>query len=276
MTIVTWTGREVAALRAALRDTQVQFADRIGCSLEAVGKWERRGADITLSAKYSECMDTTRRRLDDEQRARFDVALREQDSTLQTAGAEVSSLSSVKDLFDPQKVDDVRRRDFGATILGLPALAVGVAKSDTISTPIEMSDVVSGARVAPELVDYFQSQLSGHYTADMYLGPLYLIPTVQAQTELIARLAGTADTPVRWGLLEIGTAYAALLGWLYQDAGNRAASAKWRGATLSLAHRCGNPQLISYALSNMAMLALDDSDGRTVVDYARAALGRVS
>lgn len=272
MTIVTWTGREVAALRAALRDTQIQFADRIGCSIEAVGKWERRGAEITLGAKYAECMDTTRRRLDDEQRARFDVALREQGSNPGTAGAEVSLLSTAKNSFDPQKVDDVRRRDFGASILGLPALAVGVAKSDTTSVPIEMSDVTSGGRVAPELVDYFRSQLSGHYTADMYLGPLYLIPTVQAQTELIARLAGTAEPPVRWGLLEIGTAYAALLGWLYQDAGNRAASAKWRGTTLSLAHRCGNPQLISYALSNMAMLALDDNDGRTVIDYARAAL----
>ncbi|MEV0043128.1 hypothetical protein AB0H60_06400 [Nocardia rhamnosiphila] len=75
MTIIRWTGLEVAALRTALRDTQVQFADRIGCSLEAVGKWERRGADITLGAKYSECMDTTHSRLDDEQRARFDAAL---------------------------------------------------------------------------------------------------------------------------------------------------------------------------------------------------------
>ncbi|WP_280419041.1 helix-turn-helix domain-containing protein [Nocardia carnea] len=72
MTIIKWTGLEVAALRTALRDTQVQFADRIGCSIESVGKWERRGADITLGAKYAECMDTARRRLDDEQAARFE------------------------------------------------------------------------------------------------------------------------------------------------------------------------------------------------------------
>ncbi len=78
MTIITWTGLEVAALRAALRDTQAQFADRIGCSVEAVGKWERRGADITLGAKYSECMDTACGRLDDEQRARFDAVLHQE------------------------------------------------------------------------------------------------------------------------------------------------------------------------------------------------------
>jgi hypothetical protein len=50
------------------------------------------------------------------------------------------------------------------------------------------------------------------------------------------------------------------------------ASAKWRDTTLSLAHRCGDTQVISYALSNMAMLALDQGDGRAVTDYARAAL----
>ena len=128
------------------------------------------------------------------------------------------------------------------------------------------------APVAPELVDYFRAQLAGHYTADMYLGPLHLIPTVQTQAELITRLAGAADAPVRRGLLDTGAAYAALLGWLYQDAGDLSASARWRDVTLSLAHRSGDAQLISYALTNKAMLALDQGDGRAVVDFARAAL----
>lgn len=127
------------------------------------------------------------------------------------------------------------------------------------------------APVAPELVSYFRDQLAGHYTADMYLGPRHLIPTVQTQADLITQLAATADPPVRQGLLDTGAAYAALLGWLYQDAGDLAASARWRDTTLSLAHRSGDPQLISYALTNKAMLALDQGDGRAVVDYARAA-----
>lgn len=131
------------------------------------------------------------------------------------------------------------------------------------------------APVAPEVVDYFRAQLAGHYTADMYLGPLHLIPTVQTQAELITRLAGAADAPVRRGLLDTGAAYAALLGWLYQDAGDLAASARWRDSTLSLAHRSGDPQLVSYALMNKAMLALDQGDGAAVVDFAQAALSNV-
>ncbi|NKY44292.1 helix-turn-helix transcriptional regulator [Nocardia cerradoensis] len=271
MTIVTWTGLEVAALRAALRDTQVQFADRIGCSVEAVGKWERRGSDITLGAKYSECMDTACERLDDEQRTRFDAGLQAPIDVQHAVGTKGSPPSGASVGRGAQEVDNVRRRDFATAIIGLPALAAGVANSDPTATRAEVPDLMCSTRVAPELVDYFRSQLSGHYTADMYLGPLYLIPTVRAQTELIGCLVDTADTTVRHGLLEVGTAYAALLGWLYQDAGNLATSAKWRDATLSFAHRCGNPELISYALSNMAMLALDGGEGRTVVDFARAA-----
>ncbi|MEV3962960.1 hypothetical protein AB0M34_19000 [Nocardia sp. NPDC050193] len=263
---------EVTALRTALRDTQDQFVDRIGCSVEAVSKWERRGATITLGAKYSECMDTAHSRLDDEQRARFDAALRDSDERHQIAPGASSGLGDTGVVLEVQEVDEVRRRDFGTTVMGLSALAASVANPDVGVTYVPVSDMVSSAGVAPELVDYFRSQLAGHYTADMYLGPRYLIPTVQTQTELIAHLAGTADAPVRRGLLEIGTAYAALLGWLYQDAGDRSASGKWRDTTLSLAHRSGDSQLVSYALSNMAMLALDNRDGRAVIDYARAAM----
>jgi transcriptional regulator with XRE-family HTH domain len=132
------------------------------------------------------------------------------------------------------------------------------------------------APVAPEVIGYFRSQLAGHYAADVYLGPLHLIPTVLTQAELIKSLAGAADAPVRQGLLDTGAAYAALLGWLYQDAGNLTESARWRDATLSLAHRSGDPQLVSYALTNKAMLALDQGDGRAVTDFAQAALAPAS
>ncbi len=126
--------------------------------------------------------------------------------------------------------------------------------------------------VAPELVDYFRGQLPGHYQADMFLGPRHLIPTVKTQTELIIQLIQTAEAGVRRDLLGVGAAYAALLGWLYQDAGDLRSSARWRDLTLGLAHRSGDIQLVSYALTNKAMMAVDLGDGRAVVDFAQAAL----
>jgi hypothetical protein len=126
----------------------------------------------------------------------------------------------------------------------------------------------SSPRGIPKLAE----QLPGHYKADMWLGPRHLIPTVTTQAQLIKELVHAADVPVRRGLLGAGVAYAALLGWLYQDAGDVNRSGLWRAVALDMAHRSQDPQLISYALTNKAMLAIDVGDGRTVVDYAESAL----
>lgn len=126
--------------------------------------------------------------------------------------------------------------------------------------------------VAPELVSYFREQLPGHYRADMFLGPHHLIPTVLAQVQLIGQLVGSADDGTRHDLLGIGVAYAALLGWLHQDAGDMGESGQWRSAALGMAHRSGDRQLVSYALSNLAMHSADLRNGVAVVDFAQAAL----
>lgn len=145
-------------------------------------------------------------------------------------------------------------------------LEISISAIDTPTYPPHQGPV------APELVMYFLEQLPGHYKADMWLGPRHLIPTVTTQAQLIKELAHAADAPVRRGLLGAGVAYAALLGWLHQDAGDIHRSELWRTIALDMAHRSQDPQLISYALTNKAMLAVDVGDGRTVVDYAEAAL----
>lgn len=52
-----WTGREVAAFRAALGATREAFAAYTGVSSEAVRKWERRRETIELTAPYAARMD---------------------------------------------------------------------------------------------------------------------------------------------------------------------------------------------------------------------------
>jgi hypothetical protein len=133
--------------------------------------------------------------------------------------------------------------------------------------------------VAPELVGYFLHQLPGHYAADAFLGPHHLIPPVLAQAQLIGQLVAAAEDGVRRELLRVGVAYAELLGWLHQDAGHVRESAHWRDVALAMAHRSGDRQVVSYALSNKAMHAADMHDGPAVVDFAQAALddpGRLS
>lgn len=127
--------------------------------------------------------------------------------------------------------------------------------------------------VDPALITYFQEQLEGHYRADMLLGPHDLIGTVSAQYQLIDKLVRSARGETRRGLLRVGAAYAALVGWLYQDAGDLGAATFWRGVTQEIAVRSRDPHLIGYSLVNQAQVRTDLGDGHGVIDLCEAALG---
>ncbi len=131
---------------------------------------------------------------------------------------------------------------------------------------------VSPQHVDPALIDYFQQQLEGHYRADMFLGPHDLIGTVSAQYQLIDKLVRSAAGETRRGLLRVGAAYAALVGWLYQDAGDMDGASFWRGVTQEIAMRSRDPHLIGYSLVNQAQVRTDLGDGYAVIDLCEAAL----
>ncbi|MFF2852968.1 Twin-arginine translocation pathway signal [Streptomyces sp. NPDC058001] len=131
---------------------------------------------------------------------------------------------------------------------------------------------VAPQHVDPALIDYFQQQLEGHYRADMFLGPHDLIGTVSAQYQLIDKLIRSAKGETRRGLLCVGAAYAALVGWLYQDAGDMDGASFWRGVTQEIAMRSRDPHLIGYSLVNQAQVRTDLGDGPAVVDLCEAAL----
>ncbi|MEU9919529.1 Twin-arginine translocation pathway signal [Streptomyces sp. NPDC051001] len=131
---------------------------------------------------------------------------------------------------------------------------------------------VAQQNVDPALIDYFQTQLEGHYRADMFLGPHDLIGTVSAQYQLIDKLVRSAKGETRRGLLRVGAAYAALIGWLYQDAGDMDGASFWRGVTQEIAMRSRDVHLIGYSLVNQAQVRTDLGDGRAVVDLCEAAL----
>lgn len=131
---------------------------------------------------------------------------------------------------------------------------------------------IAAQYVDPALIDYFQTQLEGHYRADMLLGPHDLIGTVSAQYQLIDKLLRSARGGTRLGLLRVGAAYSALVGWLYQDAGDMDGASFWRGVTQEIAMRSRDPHLIGYSLVNQAQMRTDLGDGYAVIDLCEAAL----
>ncbi len=126
--------------------------------------------------------------------------------------------------------------------------------------------------VAPELADYFASQLAGHYSADRFLGPTQLIPVAASQYELLCNLANAATGSLRSDLWSVAAGYAGFLGWLYQDAGDLGTSSHWLNEMLERAHRSQDIQLICFTLHNKAMLQADTKDGGGVLDLTGAAL----
>lgn len=126
--------------------------------------------------------------------------------------------------------------------------------------------------IDPALVGYFYQQLGGHYTADMMLGPRDLIGTVTEQYRLISDLTRAARGTVREELIQVGVAYAALAGWLHQDAGLWDSTAYWHGIAQMDAQMLANTDLTAYILSNMARLRSDLGDGRAAVDLCRQGL----
>ena len=126
--------------------------------------------------------------------------------------------------------------------------------------------------VAPELVGYFASQLAGHYSADRFLGPMRLIPTALSQYDLLCDVADAADDVVRGDLWRVAAGYAGLIGWLYQDGGDLAASARWHDVMIERAHRSQDQPLVAFALHCKAMLYADMRDGPGALDLVGAAL----
>ncbi|QQM45021.1 Twin-arginine translocation pathway signal [Streptomyces liliifuscus] len=154
-----------------------------------------------------------------------------------------------------EEAEDLKRRAF-----------VSVTAAALVAGPI------APQHVDPALIDYFQQQLEGHYRADMLLGPHDLIGTVSAQYQLIDKLVRSAKGETRRGLLRVGAAYAALVGWLYQDAGDMDGAHFWRGVTQEIAMRSRDPHLIGYSLVNQAQVRTDLGDGPAVIDLCEAAL----
>lgn len=233
MTIIKWTGLEVAALRTALRDTQVQFADRIGCSIESVGKWERRGADITLGTKYAECMDTTHGRLDHEQRARFDAVSKDLDAPFRTNRCAVFPGVGVDG-----DLPSAQHSPGGMKPIDCPAVSVEIDDDyvDTLRSRI------------PQLVDLdatFGGDQSSEFALQLFRSVHRKLGSVRCDPGTERELYAAAG--------EIGE----VTGWLLYDAGEHELVRQVNNEALHLTRLAGDRSIELLTLQNMAMHAGD-------------------
>jgi hypothetical protein len=162
----------------------------------------------------------------------------------------------------PRNVDLARRVD---DVLGAGG-EITAAASRQAPPPAEE------VHVPQELIDYFASQLTAHYEADRYAGPGTFIPVAQAQHKVAAEYAGKAKGTDRAALEAAAAGFAGLLGWLYQDAGKMAESARWHGLMADHAQRSGDEQLAAFAAQATAFMRADMGDAAAVLDLTGEAL----
>jgi transcriptional regulator with XRE-family HTH domain len=93
-TIDRWSGRETRQLRRALRLTVRDFAEDLGISPRTVSKWEAGGAAHEPRPELQAALDTALARATDDERARFEDAVRQTTEAPSGSRARGSSGSS--------------------------------------------------------------------------------------------------------------------------------------------------------------------------------------
>lgn len=147
--------------------------------------------------------------------------------------------------------------------------ALGAGGEITAALPPQPAEE---APVPQELIADFAVQLASSYRADRYLGPGTLIPVARDWYRVVTGLAGTAQGADLAALEGVAAGFAGLLGWLHQDKGAMADSARWHDEMASRAQRSGDEQLAAFALQAKAFMLADQGDGHAVLDLTGQAL----
>ncbi|MGP4104962.1 hypothetical protein [Nonomuraea sp. KM90] len=141
----------------------------------------------------------------------------------------------------------------------------------TPSSPPALPQALPGAP-SPEVITYLTNVLAEHTRADALLGPLYLVPAVQAQLPLIDRLVQSARGADRRPVLELAARFAEFCGWLYQDSGDTECAMHWTNRALDYAQELADPQRVAYVLMRKSNIVTEAGHPGQGLGLANAAL----
>lgn len=140
-----------------------------------------------------------------------------------------------------------------------------------VRTPARPS-VPDDPMIDPQFPATLIDLLAQYSQTDNLLGPRSLLLAVTSQLTLVEQLLRAAREPVRSQLFEVGARYSEFAGWLYQDAGDFSAAARWTQQALELAHAAGSPLLTAYVLMRRSNQESTVGNGARALSLATAAL----
>ena len=270
-----WTGRDVAAFRAALGMKREEFAAHTGVSVEAVKKWERRKETIELSAPYAARMDRKLSEVDSVVSERFRLILQELEAAAVTADDQL--VTSPEPLADADRIQvrartaagkvvwmSVPRRTF---VAGVGAGAVGVAASAVLSSN-SLAAVFAHSDI--DHIKFFRDKRMHIIESDNIYGSASTLPDVLASLDRMhaLRAAKVVDSK---SILRLMAMYAETAAWQYQDQRMFNESQRWAEKALTWSHQLGDNYYIGLSLVRMGQLASDRGDGASSGELAQAA-----
>jgi transcriptional regulator with XRE-family HTH domain len=197
-------------------------------------------------------------------------------TTLPTAGYHVDDGDSVRVELRTSDGRIVRvnlsRREFtrlmaaGALRAVLPAGVADLDQAERVSKTLD-----APRRIDPQVLDYFRTLLTEHFTADKMLGPRQLLGPVVAQIDVLDGLRRHTGPGIAAPMLRLLAQYAEFAGWLNQDAGDTTAAMFWSDRATQYAQAVGDYQMVAYMLVRKSNIALLDDDMINVIDLAAAA-----
>lgn len=164
------------------------------------------------------------------------------------------------------------RREFaqlmaaGALRASLPGGVTDLDQAERVSKVLEQP-----RRIDSEVLDYFRTLLSEHFTADKMLGPRQLLGPIHAQIDVLEGLRRHAGPGTAEPLLGLMAQYAEFAGWLHQDRGDTTTAMYWSDRASQWAQAVGDYQMVAYMLVRKSNIALLDDDAVNVIELAAAA-----
>jgi transcriptional regulator with XRE-family HTH domain len=204
----SWTGRETAVLRSALRLSMRAFAEHLGVATRTVAKWEAKGVHIRPLPDMQAMLDTALNLAGDEVAERFASTLAQAPRT--------------------------------APLIDLSAQAPQDRAEET--TPDELSSRLSwaGAALDAELVVLFEQQTQSYRLLDRRLGARQLLAQTEGHVLQMAAALAEAAALAGWQALDLGQPDRA---WSLHETARAAAAQS--GDSAVIAHVCAQQ---AYAL----------------------------
>ncbi|MEV6692176.1 helix-turn-helix transcriptional regulator [Micromonospora sp. NPDC051196] len=129
-------------------------------------------------------------------------------------------------------------------------------------------------RIDPATVEALADLLASQRRLDDVLGAAAVMPAVQANLDLVSRLASEAHDDLRGRLVHQAAQWAQFAGWLGIASGDHAWSRRWLDQALEWAVESGHDALLGVVLSFRAYLAEQTRDVGALLGVTRAVVSK--